>query len=347
MTLAENRALLRGGEHSATVKSIVDTVFGGYVVEEPPTDEKSREILGELGVDLTRLEQMTGRQVFDARFDTSLVGLVQLAFTPKKELRHPDKELWNKEVLEYYLDNPAKLNKLRGKWKEVEQGTGIITPFTPIPGETIEAQVDRYLSEGPTVDQYSEEDRYPKLFSAIRKVVARDHNGKLGGIVEFGTAAGDNLLALQSAANKLVGNDIATIEEIVNGPMLAEYRWHRDEIKRLGHLDAVRKSRMTFVRGSMLDKEVVDQVFGQVEQPTLVLLLNVLIHFASYKTEEMLSIVLPHQPKYLVIGGGYPGLVQTDERGNKIKGRYSTLFLLEDLGGMQVLGQFVDVKKPS
>ena len=215
-----------------------------------------------LGVDYELLQKQKGVEIYDNRFDTSLVGLVFLALKAAKKIRFPEFILFEQSVLRYYIEHPQTVEKTRKKWKDIRSSTGVITPLSIVKNEPIETQIERYLEGGVIIDRYSEPNRYPHLFDEVKKIRPQS-------IVEFGTGAADNLLYFQDSA-KLVGNDLDPISIIIDNPLLHQYRWKDNPKKMKDHLKKIGEAQIEFVKGDMFDEEVLKQIFSNLPRPMFV-----------------------------------------------------------------------------
>lgn len=340
------KELEKTSEPSALRDQICKSIFQGYRLGEPKPDLEAQTLteieraITKLGIDYDSLKTQRGVAAYNSRFDFSLVGLVFLAHNAAKITRFPQFTEFNRDELNYYLKNPDVVKRMREKWEKIRDTTGVITPLSIVKNsKSIEAQIDDYLEYGVRIDPYSEENKYPRLLAVISALSLQS-----GSIVEFGTGAADNLVALKDAAKKLVGNDLVPIGEFVDNPMLHQYRWHGNQNAIQPHLERVRGANIDFVVGNMFDREVVGRVFSNLPKPALAMFLNVLIHYHSTKAAEMIDLVLSHNPEFIVIGGSYPGLEEEFD-GNPVPGRHSKIFKTGP-NHVQTIAHIVDQNLP-
>lgn len=172
------------------------------------------------------------------------------------------------------------------------------------------------------MDVCSKPNRYESMFDAIKRNISPN-----GTLVEMGCAAADNLMALNDHFERKIGINTKSLEEIVEDPMMFDYRWEREAAKTgktpaetiAEHLDAVKKSSIEYVQGNMFEKGLFEKLLLQkLPSPIVLLFANSLFpHYNSEKVCEGLNVALSMKPDYIVIGGRVLSIEYFDPMSNE------------------------------
>lgn len=159
-------------------------------------------------------------------------------------------------------------------------------------------KIEEYRRNGNQVDVYSNPNRYPNLFRAIRNKIPKG-----GVLVELGAAAGDNLVALKDHFAEVIGIDELDMQTMKNHPMMAM----RDSAV------ASRKTKkLSLWQSNMFSEEFGNfEYFRHKHHPLVFMALHSIFpHYDVPAIYNFLHNILFAEPDYLIIGGGYPGIEQ-------------------------------------